>query len=219
MRTPGKTAGRCLPAAVVLFAALWVSAAAFDSGLPQFGRDTVLVWEITGANSTSDFVARIAAFSPDLLMEWEDSKSQGTVYIPGREIMEAGGYVHTRLFQSGIDVRAEGETTAWLSRRIYRELKDKKEAKLKIDRVPGRMTCLGEEELMVEINGSAVKLPVIKVRDNRKAEMWFLDVEHNPLMVQYRTRHYRKILVSITTNRADTLRWLKGKKLQRLLSE
>jgi hypothetical protein len=152
-------------------------------------------------------------------MEWEDRKTQGTVFIPRQEIVEAEGYVHTRLFQSGRDVRAKGETTVWLSRSIYRELKDKKEAGLKIDRVQGRMTYLGEGEHAVEVNGSAMTLPVIKVRDSRKAEMWFLDLEENPLMVQYRLRHYRKTLVSITTNRPNTLRWLKGKKLQRLLSE
>lgn len=203
----------------VLLMGTWGFSAGHEGNLPQFGKDTVLVWEIPRQDYTSDFVVRIAAFSPDLLMEWEDSNSQGTVFIPMREMMEAKGYVNTRLFKSGMDTRARDETTVWLSRRAYRDLKEKKEARIKIDRVQGQLTYLGEEEHTVEVNGSRVKFQVIKVRDSRQAEFWFLDREDNPLMVQYRIRQYTKTLVSITTDRPNTLRWLKGQKLRRLLSD
>ena len=187
--------------------------------MPVFGKDTVLVWEIPMEDLTKDFVVRIACFSPDLLMEWEDEKSQGTVLIPRQEMMQAKGYVNTRLFKSGVDTRAENETTIWLSRQIYRDLKEGKEAKLKIDRVQGRMTYLGEDEFTVEVNDFPVSLPVIRVRDSRKAELWFLDREDNPLLVQYRLRHYSKTLVSITTNRKNTLRWIKDQKIRRLIPD
>jgi hypothetical protein len=216
---PGKIIGRCILVSSVLFAVLWGFSAGQEDNLPPFGRDTVLVWESTNQNSTTDFVVRIAAYSPNLLMEWEDRKTQGTVFIPRREVMEAKGYVNNKLFKSGMDTRAKNETTIWLSRSVYRDLKENKEAKLKIERVQGRMTCLGEGELTVEVNGSPMKLPVIRVQDSRKAEWWFLDREDNPLMVQYRMREYRKTLVSITTNRKNTLRWLKGKKLELLLQD
>ncbi len=215
----GKKIGPCILITSVLFAVMWSFSAGSEESLPSFGRDTVLVWEIPNRDFTADFVVRIAAYSPDLLMEWEDRKTQGTVFIPGREIMGAKGYVNNKLFKSGMDTRAKDETTVWLSRSVYRDLKENKEAKLKIERVQGRMTCLGEGELTVEVNGSPMKLPVIKVRDNRKAEWWFLDREDNPLMVQYRMREYRKTLVSITTNRKNTLRWIKGQKLKSLLPD
>jgi len=57
-----------------------------------------------------------------------------------------------------MDTQAENETTIWLSRQVYRDLKDGKEAKLKIDRVQGRMTYLGGEELTVEVNSSPMTL-------------------------------------------------------------
>ena len=215
----GKTIGPCILVASVLFAVMWSFPSGHEEDLPSFGRDTVLVWEISSRDLKADFVVRLAAYSPNLLMEWEDRKTQGTVFIPSREIMGAKGYVNNKLFKSGIDTRAKDETTVWLSRSVYRDLKEKKEAKLKIERVQGRMTCLGEGELTVEVNGSPMKLPVIKVRDNRKAEWCFLDREDNALMVQYRMREYRKTLVSITTNRKNTLRWLKGPKLERMLQD
>jgi hypothetical protein len=214
-----KITGPCILVAFVLFAVMWSFPAGHEESLPPFGRDTVLVWEIPNKDFTTDFVVRIAAYSPNLLMEWEDRKTQGTVFIPSREIMEAKGYVNNKLFKSGMDTRAKNETTVWLSRSVYRDLKENKEAKLKIEHVQGRMTYLGEGELTVEVNGSPMNLPVIKVRDGRQAEWWFMDREDNPLMVQYRMREYRKILVSITTNRKNTLRWLKGPKLERMLQD
>jgi hypothetical protein len=38
-------------------------------------------------------------------------------------------------------------------------------------------------------------------------------MEDNPLMVKHMVRKYTQALQSITTNRANTLRWIKGKKL------
>jgi len=52
------------------------------------------------------------------------------------------------------------------------------------------------------------------VSDGRGGERWFLDQEENPLLVKHTVRHYTEVLSSITTNRANTLRWIKGKKLQ-----
>jgi hypothetical protein len=215
----GKNFSRCVLFLSVLLAVLWCFPAGHGEELPVFGKDTVLVWEIPLNDFTENFVVRIACYSPDLLIEWEDEKNQGTVLIPNRVIMEARGFVNTRLFKSGADIRAGDETTVWLSRRTYLDLKNGGEVKLKIDRVDGRMTYLGDEAFTIEVNGSPVSLPVIKVQDSRKAEFLFLDREDNPLLVQYRMRHYLKTLVSITTDRRNTLRWIKDEKLKRLLQD
>jgi len=215
----GKFCIRCVLFISILFASVWCFPAGHEEELPAFGKDTVLVWEIPRDDSTASFVVRIACFAPDLLMEWENENTQGTVFIPMRALREARVFVNSRLFRSGVDIQARDETTIWLSRRTYRDLKNGAKAKLKIDRVEGRMTYLGDEQFTVEVNGSPVSLPVIKVQDSRNAEFLFLDREDNPLMVQYRIRHYLKKLVSITTDRINTLRWLKGPKLQRLLQD
>jgi len=204
---------------VFCFVVIYNCNAENDSPLPDLGRDTVLVWKSQTQNSTSTFVVRIASFYPDRLFEWEDALSQGTVYIPNRDLLQAKGYNNNQLFRPGIDTRSDNETTLWLSRKIFQALKEKKEAKCNINRIPGKMTFEGNGELAVEINGSSGTLSVIKVRDGRGGERWFLDREDNPLLMKYILRNYTQTLSSITTNRNDTLRWLKGRKLQRLLTQ
>ena len=189
------------------------------SELPEFGRDTVLAWDTKSGDSTSSFVVRIAGFRPNLLLEWEDGISQGTVLMPSRDLSDARGFVNRKLFLQGMDTRSDNETTLWLSRKIFLALKENGEAKCYIDRTPGKMIYDGEEELVVKINGSAQALPVIRLKDDRRAVRWFLDREDNPLMIRYEVRQFSQTLKSVTTDRRDTLRWLKGRKLERLLDQ
>lgn len=184
-----------------------------DSNLPPFGRDTVLVWKIMNADVESSFVIRIASFSPDRFMEWESESSQGTVFMPLRDLQEAKGYASRSLFEAGVDIRSKKNTTAWLSRKIYHELKSKGKAKCRLDGVGGIFEYLGQDSLTVEVNKAAIELPVIKASDGRGSEFWFLDQEENPLLAKHVFRHYSKTLSVIGTDRPNALRWIKGRKL------
>ncbi len=203
----------------VCLLAVCIGSAETDPMLPDFGQDTVLVWESGTQGGTSTFVVRLASFYPDRLMEWEDRISQGSLLISNRDLLEADGYVNNKLFKQGMDIRSDDETTLWLSRKTFKALKEKKEAKCTIDRVAGKMTYEREDFFSVEVNGSPILLPIIIVRDDRGSEKWFLDNEDNPILIKYILRQYKKTLISITTNRKNTLRWLRGQKLQRLLTQ
>ncbi len=181
--------------------------------LPALGRNTVLVWKSENQGYSAEFVVRIAEFSPDRFLEWEDSKTQGTVFIPNRDILSAKGFSSSDLFGSGMDTRGKDVTTLWLSRRIYRELKEKNKAKCDLDGVPSLLTYQGEDQITVEVNRASMALPAIKVSDDRGSQRWFLDQEENPLMLKQAVRQYTQVLASITTDRPNTLRWIKGKKL------
>jgi hypothetical protein len=184
-----------------------------ESTVPLFGRDTVLVYKIQNLDYHAGFVVRIAQFLPDRYLEWEDESSQGTVFMPGRDIEAAKGYNHSSLFKSGIDARGNSATTLWLSKRLYRDLKANKKSKCMIDGAAAAFTYEGDETLSVEVNGTSRTLPVIRVMDDRMEEWWFLDQEDNPLMVSLRVRKFSQTLSSITTDKANTLRWIKGSKL------
>ena len=184
-----------------------------ESPLPAFGQDTVLVWKMANQDYSAEFVVRIAEFLPDRFVEWEDQTTQGTILMPNRDIVSAKGYVNSNLFNSGVDARGRDATTLWISQRIYRELKEKKKAKCNIDGVPGSMVYQGDGELQVEVNRAQMTLPVIKVSDDRGGERWFLDDVENPLMLKHTVRRFTQVLTSITTNRPNTLRWIKGKRL------
>jgi hypothetical protein len=181
--------------------------------LPRFGKDTVLVWEIRNQEHTSQFVVRIAEFMPDRFVEWEDDTTQGTIFMQNRAVVGAKAFVNARLFEAGVDTKGKDATTLWLSQRLYRDLKEKKRIKLALDSVDGWMTFEGSEKLKVEVNKTLMELPVIKVNDERGSERWFLDSEENPLIVKHAIRQFSQTLASITTDRPNTLRWIKGKKL------
>ena len=200
--------------AVLAFsAAIALGFSAGEVNLPALGRDTVLVWKSENQGYSAEFVVRIAEFSPDRFLEWEDSQTQGTIFIPNRDLLSAKGFSSSSLFGSGMDTRGKDVTTLWLSQRIYRELKEKKKAKCDLDGVPSWLTYLGENQITVEVNRSSMALPTIKVSDDRGSQRWFLDQEENPLMLKHAVRQFTQVLASITTDRANTLRWIKGKKL------
>jgi hypothetical protein len=194
-----------------------LSKAEGENPLPPFGRDTVLVWTAHSQDFESQFVVRIAEFLPDRFLEWEDTVAQGTVFMASADLLTANNFISgSRLFQSGVDAKSKDETTLWLSCKIFRELKDKGKIKCKIDGIQSLMTYKGKDRLPVEINKSMKELPVIKISDDRNSERWFLDSEENPLLMKHMVRQYVQTLTSITTNRPNTLRWIKGDKLKNL---
>jgi hypothetical protein len=190
-----------------------LAASADKNNLPPFGRDTVLVWKSQIGNMKSSFVVRIASFSPDRFVEWESENNQGTVFMPSRDLVEAKDYVSRDLFEGGVDKRSKKNTTLWLSQRIYLELKSKGKAKCRVDGVGATFEYLGRDNLTVEVNGTPRELAVIKASDGRGDEFWFLDQVGNPLMVKHAVRNYTQTLSVISTDRHNTLRWIKGKKL------
>lgn len=182
-----------------------------DQGIPAFGRDTVLVYRSSNENESA-FVVRIAEFNPDRFVEWEDATTQGTIFMPAKAVESAREYVNWRFFEAGVNTRGKNATTLWLSRRLFREVKGSLKLKMNIDSLPARVTVLGTDQMEIEVNRSSRSLPVIKTRDDRGMERWFLDMEDNPLLVNFLARNYQQKLTSITTDRANTLRWIKNKK-------
>ena len=185
-----------------------------EGTLPAFGRDTVLVWQMRNLDHESQFVVRIAEFEPDRFVEWEDMKTQGTIFMPAHDLAAAKNYVSANLFQSGVDSQGKRTTTLWLSRRIYGDLTAKGKAKCDLDGVAATLTRKGKGRLAVEVNKSVRELPVIIVADDRGSERWFLDSEENPLLVKHTLRTFTQVLTSITTDRTNALRWIKGNKLK-----
>ena len=206
----------CFLACIVLSTAALKLVASEQIELPIMARDTVLVWKVQMPDFESRFIVRIAMFAPNRFVEWEDGKTQGTIFMIQRDVQEAPGYESTSLFDPGVEKKSANTTTLWLSRKIFRALKEKKKARCVLDGVTSQFKYLGEATLQVDVNRSMREIPVIMVSDDRGSVRWFLDNEDNPLMVRHQFRNYDQKLSSITTDRADTLRWIKGKKLEKI---
>lgn len=181
--------------------------------LPTFAKDTVLVWNMKFSEETTEFVVRIAQFAPDRFLEWENSTTQGTIFMTGKALMNGKVFVNASLFEGGVDTKGREATTLWLSKQIFQNIKAKTRVKVMLDSVDGWLNLDGTEKITVMVNRSPVDLPVIKVKDERGSERWFLDYEDNPLLARHTIRQYEQNLESITTDQANTLRWIKGKKL------
>jgi len=183
------------------------------SALPSLGRDTVLVWKILNQELDSEFVVRIAEFFPDRFVEWENETTQGTIFMPNRAILNARIFVNASLFEGGVDTKGKDKTTLWLSQAIYRDLKQKQRVKISLDGIDSWLTVEGSDQITIDVNRTPMKLPVFKVKDDRGSERAFLDMDSNPLMVRHTIRAFSQTLTSITTDKPNTLRWIKGKKL------
>jgi hypothetical protein len=182
-----------------------------ETELPAFGKDTVLVYK-SSIETDAGFVVRIAEFVPNRFVEWEDKTTQGTIFMTAKAVEDGREFVNWRLYEGGVDTRGKNATTLWLSRRIFRELKEKQRIKVNMDGLPTWFTLLGSDHFPIEVNRASYPVPVIKTRDERGAERWFIDLEDNPLLVNFLHRNYQQKLVSITTDRPNTLRWIKNNK-------
>jgi|WetSurSiteA1Bulk_404760.scaffolds.fasta_scaffold32113_2 hypothetical protein len=181
---------------------------------PAFGRDTVLVYKaVNDSSELGTLVVRIAQFAPDRYFEWEDSSGQGTVFLAANTLASSKIFLMRRLFQSGVDTRSKDSTTLWLSEKSYQDLKLKQKIKLAIDALEEWVKLDGSDQITLEVNQTQQILPVIKISNSRGLTFWFLDSAENPLQVKLTVRNYVETLVSITTDRPNTLRWIKGKKL------
>ncbi len=199
-----------LPAAFLLCASPCPAA---ENQLPEFGKDTVLVWESHSQDYSSKFVVRIAEFLPDRYVEWEDDTTQGTIFMPNKAVIGAKAFVSARLFEGGVDTKGKNATTLWFSRQIFLDLKEKNRVKVLLDGVDAWLSFEGQAKFAVEVNRSQMDLPAIKVKDDRGSERWILDDENNPLLLKHTVRQFTQALVNITTDRPNTLRWIKGRKL------
>jgi hypothetical protein len=207
---------KSLVAGGALSVAAWIVLAVEQMELPKMGRDTVLVYKAQYQDFEAMFIARIAAFAPNRYLEWEDTNAQGTVFIAQRDILDAMGYESSSLFVPGIDKKSVDTTTLWLSRKIFNILKEKKKAKCILDGVSAQLKYLGDKTIEIEVNRTMRAFPVILVADDRGSVRWFVNSEENPLLVRHQSRNYDQRLTSITTDRANTLRWIKGKKLENI---
>src|SRR5512135_1063427 len=97
---------------------------ASQSSIPEFGRDTVLVWQSENQGDKHKFVVRIAEFLPSRFLEWENETTQGTVFMSQKAVATGRVFMNSRLFEGGVDTRGKDATTLWLSRKAFSDLKE-----------------------------------------------------------------------------------------------
>jgi hypothetical protein len=180
----------------------------------RFGRDTVIVWTTHNLEHTSDFVVRIALFEPKRFFEWESNTTQGSVLLDAKALQSSRSYHTSKLFNPGVEVKAKGDTSIWISKEVFMDLDVRGSAKIRLDGIESHMNFLRRDRIETKVNQEEIVLPVIVASDGRGGEWWFLDDPENPLFLKHQFRTFTQAVKSITTNRKNTLRWIKESKIR-----
>lgn len=182
----------------------------------SFDRDTVIVWTGENRGYNYDFVIRLAVWQPERYFEWENKTTQGTVLLGSKALNSSRSFYASKFFDAGADVKVNNETTIWISRDVFNELEQNGRVKMKVDGLDSFLTLVGRDKLEAVVNQQTLSLPTVVARDGRGGEWWFLDDADNPILLKYKFRTFTQTIKSITTNKKNTLRWIKESKINKL---
>ena len=171
--------------------------------------NTVLVYQNCSGNQRNPFVLRLARFQPDVVLEWESVRHQGTLHLYRQAVEEGHKFTFIRLFEVGVDMESKDVMTVWLSERIYRKLIDTGTSKIKLNNLAVRMSVRGEGVYRVNIDETEREFPAIYVDDDRNGSWTFHKDPENPILLEYETPHFRQYLKSVSTTSRNKLRWIK----------
>ncbi len=173
------------------------------------GPNTTLVYQNCSGNQCSPFVLRLARFQPDVVLEWESVKHQGTLHLYRRAVEEGHKFTFIRLFEVGTDMESKDVMTVWLSKRIYLELTETGTSKIKLNSLPVRMSVRGEGTYHVSVDETEREVPTLYVDDDRNGSWVFHQDPENPILLEYKTPHFRQHLKSVFKTSRTKLRWIK----------
>lgn len=214
---PSTFASRCFPMLFALYLLPFVPTLRSNPSLVVPGKPAELslkldtgasiVWDTDARGHASEFIIRIAQFSPDRHFEWESRAQQGTIRIPAQVLKESRRITFTRLFDNGVDIERADFLTLWLSEKIHQELKHQHRSKVTLDSIQDEFVLLETLSYPLLVDKQPIAVPAIKVKDGRGAIWLFLDSVENPVMLEYQNRYYVQKIRFLTT-RGNILRWI-----------
>lgn len=98
--------------------------------------------------------------------------------------------------------------TVWLSEKVYRELTEQGSSKIRLNRLPVKMSLTEEGTFTLTVDKQVVEIPVIHVEDDRKGFWTFYKNPENPLLVAYRSTYFSQHLITVSTAPTNKLRWI-----------
>jgi riboflavin synthase len=180
----------------------------FGTSLPNPGQ-TVLIYQNVTAGRETPMIVRVARFKPDIFMEWESTSHQGTIHLYQEAVRNGKTYIIESLFEAGVDAESPQAVTLWLSEKMFRELREKGQAKINLNNVGTKIRLTGTETYQLQVDKKGVEVPVIRLEDERKNVWIFQDDSTNPLLLEFSTTRYRRYLKSVVTSSWTGLKWIK----------
>ncbi|MEE8348370.1 MAG: riboflavin synthase [Acidobacteriota bacterium] len=173
------------------------------------GPKSILVYQSADRQQkTSQFVLRLARYRPDIFLEWESLSHQGTLHLYQDAVQEAKIFHLSSLFEVGVDMESKDAMTMWLSGKVYQELTEKGNSKIRLNRLPVELKVTDEGVVEITLDKKVVEIPVIHVQDDRKGFWTFYKNPENPLLVAYRSTYFSQHLKTVSTSPTNKLRWI-----------
>ncbi len=166
-----------------------------------------MVWDTAARDHTSEFIIRIATYSPERHFEWESRAQQGTIRIPKHILKEGKKMTFARLFDNGVDIDRADFLTLWLSEKIYEELKNTKRSKITMDSLKDEFSLVDTLHYPLVVDKELTEVSALKLKDSRGATWIFLDSPENPILLEYKNQYYEQKIRYMTT-RGNILRWI-----------
>jgi hypothetical protein len=178
-----------------------------ETPLARLDSGATIVWDTTAGDKTSEFIIRIAQYSPERHFEWESRAQQGTIRIPSHVLRDSKRITFARLFDNGVDIESADFLTLWLSRKIYDELKNSRRSRITMDSLKDEFVLLETIEYPLVVDKQTITAPAVKLKDERGATWIFLDSPENPIMLEYKNKYFLQKIRYMTT-RGNILRWI-----------
>ncbi len=196
----------CKPLAAILLLTASSSAAPYKLTPRQ---NTVLIYENQAREFKSRLVVRVARYGPDIVMEWENTNDQGTIHLFRKAVESGSSFTLRGHYQVGVDVESPDTSTIWLPRSIHSKLMEKGKAKFKRNRLPVDLRKIEDGTRTLQHNERKVEIEVFTAQDSRGDKWTFSADPENPILVGFESRYFKQRLVSFSTPKRDTLRWIR----------
>lgn len=171
--------------------------------------NTLLIYGSQAGNQKMGLRVHVARYRPDIVLEWESLRDQGTVHMFRKAVEEGQKFTLDGLFEVGVDMESPETTTVWLSEEIYNELVEVGVVKIRMNRLSVQMKLRGEGTYSLKIDQKVREIPVIHVEDNRKRLWTFQRDSKNPILVECVFPYFQRSLKSVSTASGAKFRWIR----------
>lgn len=146
---------------------------------------SVLTYQVVDGSKSYNFIVTDLIMENSISFSWQmtaPANSSGKVVINENAIEEATQIVN--YFSDGSSQKMENETTIWISRGIFRSIKNKNSYEINIDGNTETLTYNSVEKYKFDLDGNKQEVDVLVAETDQGSKFWILDDDKYPLILK-----------------------------------
>ena len=147
--------------------------------VPWLKPGTKMVYGVDFQGKKYDFIVNVKSLPPEIKFDWEMTEpvnKSGSILIKASALDTARGQFN--YFRGGSKT-LENATTVWVSKKVYKELKEKGTTKIILDSDSYTLSLKSKEKMKVSIDGTEKEIDVIYGEIENAAVEYALDESGN----------------------------------------